>query len=137
MLGVRTHGISSHPAGGMAGVDVIVVGAGVAGLTASYILQGLGLTVQMLEASDAVGGRILPHETGEPWVRALQPSASIKRVPAHGACVAWLAKIKAREALTRANGSSEAVAPQMRRGLARCRVLSNLVRKAYTGRTRC
>ena len=52
-------------------MDVIIVGAGVAGLTAGYILQRLGLKVLVLEASERVGGRIMPFEAGEPWARTL------------------------------------------------------------------
>ncbi len=39
-------------------VDVVVVGAGLAGLTAALPLVGAGLDVLVLEASDAVGGRV-------------------------------------------------------------------------------
>lgn len=38
--------------------DVVVVGAGLAGLTCAIHLARLGLDVQVLEASDAVGGRV-------------------------------------------------------------------------------
>lgn len=39
-------------------VDVIVVGAGLAGLAAARTLTSAGRTVQVLEAADAVGGRV-------------------------------------------------------------------------------
>ena len=39
-------------------VDVLVVGAGIAGLTCARELERSGLEVEVLEASDAVGGRV-------------------------------------------------------------------------------
>src|SRR5829696_6354895 len=45
--------------------DVVVVGAGLAGLTAARELTGAGLDVQVLEARDRVGGRTLNHSVGD------------------------------------------------------------------------
>jgi monoamine oxidase len=45
--------------------DVVVVGAGLAGLTAARELAGAGLDVQVLEARDRVGGRTLNHSVGD------------------------------------------------------------------------
>ena len=45
--------MSSHPT-----VDAVVIGAGLAGLTAARHLQRAGRTVTVLEASDGVGGRV-------------------------------------------------------------------------------
>ena len=45
--------------------DVVVVGAGLAGLTAARELSGAGLDVRVLEARDRVGGRTLNHSVGE------------------------------------------------------------------------
>src|SRR5262245_33562595 len=40
------------------GSDVVVIGAGVSGLVCALELTRLGFPVQVLEASDAVGGRV-------------------------------------------------------------------------------
>src|SRR5881398_2293510 len=45
-------------------VDVAVVGAGLAGLTAARRLVAAGHTVAVLEARDQVGGRTLNHTIG-------------------------------------------------------------------------
>ncbi|QFG67402.1 NAD(P)/FAD-dependent oxidoreductase [Ornithinimicrobium pratense] len=42
----------------MPGAEVVVVGAGMAGLTCALTLQEAGVPVRVLEASDAVGGRV-------------------------------------------------------------------------------
>src|SRR4051812_27062206 len=41
--------------------DVIIIGAGVAGLACAGVLADNGLSVIILEARDRVGGRILTH----------------------------------------------------------------------------
>ncbi|MGA5816389.1 NAD(P)/FAD-dependent oxidoreductase [Kitasatospora sp. NPDC094028] len=42
--------------------DVVVVGAGLAGLAAARVLTGHGLAVQVLEATDRIGGRMATRE---------------------------------------------------------------------------
>ena len=46
-------------------VDVVVVGAGLAGLTAAYKLMRQGRSVLLLEANDRVGGRVVNHALGD------------------------------------------------------------------------
>lgn len=39
-------------------VDVLIVGAGIAGLTAAKILKKAGKSFKIIEASDRIGGRV-------------------------------------------------------------------------------
>ena len=43
--------------------DVIVVGAGIAGLAAAYEMKRVGLTVKILEQTERYGGRIFTYTT--------------------------------------------------------------------------
>ena len=66
----------------MIDVDVIIVGAGIAGLTASRLLRADGFACLILEASDRVGGRILGSEVfaeaqlGAEFIHGHHPSVS-------------------------------------------------------------
>lgn len=46
--------------------DVVIVGAGVAGLRAAYQLNRLGWSVKIIEATDAHGGRVHDSEDHHP-----------------------------------------------------------------------
>jgi ribulose 1,5-bisphosphate synthetase/thiazole synthase len=56
--------------------DVVVVGAGLAGLSAAQLLVGAGLDVAVLEARRRVGGRTLTRSTSAPSGSARPRSAS-------------------------------------------------------------
>jgi len=51
--------------GGSLEADVVVVGAGLAGLVAARQLEGAGMSVAVLEARDRVGGRLLNEPIGD------------------------------------------------------------------------
>jgi monoamine oxidase len=74
-------------------VDVVVIGAGLAGLTAADLVSAAGLSVQVLEARAAVGGRIKTlsppgldlgatwHWSDQSAVRALAAEAGLATFP--------------------------------------------------------
>ncbi|MEM6988108.1 MAG: NAD(P)/FAD-dependent oxidoreductase, partial [Pseudomonadota bacterium] len=64
----------------MADYDVLIIGAGIAGLTVARELRGSGLRIALLDARDRVGGRAwfqtwhgYPIEMGGGWVNWTQP----------------------------------------------------------------
>lgn len=69
-VSVATAAYSMLPKGALASdkIDVVIIGAGLAGLYAASNLEAMGLNVQVLEGSDRVGGRIytLDHVHGAP-----------------------------------------------------------------------
>ena len=71
------HACSLDPDGRAADVDVLVLGAGIAGITAARTLEVNGITnFLVLEASDRIGGRIREHdgtklEVGANWIHGI------------------------------------------------------------------
>jgi monoamine oxidase len=77
--------------GGEHDVDAIVVGAGVAGLTAARLLQQQGLRVVVLEARERVGGRVwtdrsggLVTDLGASWIHGVTGSPVAAAAAAFG-----------------------------------------------------
>ena len=61
--------------------DTVVIGAGIAGLTAARLLAAAGRTVVILEARDRVGGRVQTDRTdgevtdlGASWIHGITES---------------------------------------------------------------
>nr|WP_245214604.1 NAD(P)/FAD-dependent oxidoreductase [Pararoseomonas indoligenes] len=69
--------------------DLLVVGAGAAGIAAAREAMGLGLTVRVLEARGRVGGRALtdpsfPMDLGATWLHAAQANPLVPLAEARG-----------------------------------------------------
>jgi monoamine oxidase len=58
--------------------EVVIVGAGMAGLTAAYLLRNAGHSVRIVEASDHVGGRV---HTFRNFTNGLYAEAGAMRIP--------------------------------------------------------
>lgn len=85
--------------GGLLDVDVVVVGAGLSGLTAAHRLRQFGLTVAVFEASARVGGRVSSAEVdgvhvdlggtfvgpGQDRILALADEVGVSRYRTYGA----------------------------------------------------
>jgi monoamine oxidase len=57
-LAAAVAGTLARPVRAQAGLDVIVIGAGLSGLNAALLLQEQGLRVRVLEGRDRIGGRL-------------------------------------------------------------------------------
>ena len=62
-------------------VDVLIIGAGIAGLAAAYELQRRGLTVRLLESAERAGG-VITTERADGWVIDGGPDALLVQKPA-------------------------------------------------------
>src|SRR6187455_2783059 len=84
---------SGLPASSTARKKVIVIGAGMAGLTAAYELQRAGHEPTILEAQERVGGRVCALR--EPFSDDLYAEAGAMRIPrAHALTMAYLEKFR-------------------------------------------
>ena len=65
-------------------VDVVVVGAGFAGLYALHRLRGDGLTVRVLEAADGVGGFVAHAASGLLFLKSFADVPPELQAPGEG-----------------------------------------------------
>jgi monoamine oxidase len=85
------HGIDKKFKSGKPGKKVIVVGAGLAGLSAAYELLQAGHDPLILEAQHRVGGRI--YTMRQPFAQGLYGEAGAMRIPrAHALTMAYVGK---------------------------------------------
>jgi oxygen-dependent protoporphyrinogen oxidase len=61
--GAGQHG-AGQPGNGLRGRSVAIVGGGIAGLTAAFLLRDAGMTVTVLEGSPRIGGKLAVSQVG-------------------------------------------------------------------------
>ena len=99
--------------------DVVIVGAGLAGLRCASVLEHAGLSVTVLEASDAVGGRVRTDVIDgfrcDRGFQVLNPSYPQGQVPSSGCSYCCQAAsgglICSRTAVARASSSGSVRVP--------------------------
>lgn len=64
-LGLAAAGVGRPLRGQSRDIDVLVIGAGLAGLNAALLLEDAGFSVQVLEGADRIGGRLLTADDRE------------------------------------------------------------------------
>jgi monoamine oxidase len=112
--------------GAGARVDVVVVGAGAAGLEAAWRLRAAGRSVVVLEARDRVGGRVhtwrdpalpCPLELGAEFVHGRPPAllAALARAGLHAEAHDGPSWLLAPEGFVPAEGAFEALGPLLER----------------------
>ena len=75
-----------------ADVDVVVVGAGISGLTAAYRLQGRGATVEVLDAGKVPGG-VMSTRRRDGCLYETGPNSTLDTTPLVGPDAAYCKKI--------------------------------------------
>ncbi|GAC1531685.1 MAG: FAD-dependent oxidoreductase [Acidimicrobiales bacterium] len=72
-------------------LDAVIVGAGMAGLSAARTLRGAGMTVAVVERSSAVGGRLATHSAGAGRADSGAQFFTARSAEMHAAVAAWSA----------------------------------------------
>lgn len=91
-LAVSTLGPRLSIAGSPANPDVVIIGAGVAGLEAARTLTEQGITFVLIDANNRIGGRVhtnhsifdVPFDTHAHWMRASPDNPLISHAKANG-----------------------------------------------------